>query len=294
LRSPQSLTYNHPAVTIEQSRVAYLLMLSLASRHFAPAQTITGTIVGTVSDSTGSAIAGAEVLVEHVNTKAARSVQTAESGDFVAGSLAPGEYRIEVRMAGFKSVERKGVMLIAADRLSLGTLALEIGAVEERITVTGQISAVQTVSAEKSAAITSSQIDQLLVRGRSVTALLGLLPGVVDPQDGAIDSPQATSNFNVNGSRNNTNNMTVDGVVISAPGGAANLLLPISMDAVAEVKVMLSNFQAEYGRLSGATVQMITKSGTQEFHGLGSYFKRHEQFNANNFFSNYNGLPKPR
>ena len=157
------------------------------------------------------------------------------------GSLSPGEYRIAVKMQGFKSTERTSVMLTAAERLSLGTLTMEIGAVEEKITVTAQGATVQTVSAEKSAAITSSQIDQLLVRGRSVTALLGLLPGVVDPQEGNIDTPTATSNFNVNGSRNNTNNFTMDGVVISAPGGAANLLLPVSMDAVSEVKVMLSN-----------------------------------------------------
>jgi hypothetical protein len=258
------------------------------------AQTITGTIAGSVTDPSGSPVAGASIRIEHLGTGVSRQIQSSEAGDFVAGSLAPGEYRLVVQMQGFKSAEKKGINLIAADRLSVGTIVLEIGAVEERVTVTAEGASVQTVSAEKSAAITSSQIDQLLVRGRSVTALLGLLPGVVDPQEGNIDTPTATSNFNVNGSRNNTNNMTMDGVVISAPGGAANLLLPVSMDAVSEVKVLLSNFQAEYGRLSGATVQMISKSGSRDFHGLGSYFKRHEQFNANDFFRNFNGLPKGR
>ena len=258
------------------------------------AQTITGTIVGTITDPTSAAISGASIRVDHVSTGASRSALSSESGDFVLGSLAPGEYRVLVRMAGFKSSERQGVVLLAADRLSLGNIVLELGAVEERITVTAQGSTVQTASAEKSAAITSSQIDQLLVRGRSVTALLGLLPGVVDPQDGAIDTPTATSNFNVNGGRNNTNNFTMDGIVISAPGGAANLMLPISMDAVSEVKVMLSSYQAEYGRLSGATVQLVSKSGARDFHGGFSYFKRHEQFNANDFFRNFNGLPKGR
>ncbi|MGH9657403.1 MAG: carboxypeptidase regulatory-like domain-containing protein [Bryobacteraceae bacterium] len=274
--------------------VRFPILCCLLAWQLVRAQTITGTIVGTVADPSGAPIAGAEVTLEHVNTRVTRSVRTAESGDFVAGSLAPGEYRVSVGLPGFKSAERKGVVLISADRLSLGTLVLEIGAVEEKVTVTAQGTAVQTVSAEKSAAITSSQIDQLLVRGRSVTALLNLLPGVVDPQDGTIETPTGTSNFNVNGSRNNTNNVTIDGVVISAPGGAPNLMLPVSMDAVSEVKVLLSNFQAEYGRLSGATVQMIGKSGTRDFHGLASYFKRHEQFNANNFFRNFNGLPKGR
>ncbi|MBL8179881.1 MAG: carboxypeptidase regulatory-like domain-containing protein [Bryobacterales bacterium] len=272
-------------------RVGLILLVAVCALS---AQTITGTIVGTVTDSAGAFIPGAEVILEHVTTRAIRNVQTSDAGDFVAGTLAPGQYRITVKMQGFKSAERTGVILTAAERLSVGALTLEIGAVEEKITVVAQGATVQTASAEKSAAITSSQIDQLLVRGRSVTALLGLLPGVVDPQEGNIDTPTATSNFNVNGSRNNTNNFTMDGVVISAPGGAANLLLPVSMDAVSEVKVMLSNFQAEYGRLSGATVQMISKSGTRSFHGLGSYFKRHEQFNATDFFRNFNGLQKGR
>ncbi|MFN0106710.1 MAG: carboxypeptidase regulatory-like domain-containing protein [Bryobacteraceae bacterium] len=268
--------------------------LFLIPAALAPAQTITGTIVGTVTDSSGAAIGTAEVTLEHVSTRARRTLPTSESGDFVAASLAAGEYRVSIRMPGFKVAERAGIILTAADRLALGTVVMELGALEDKITVTAQGAAVQTASAEKSAAITSSQIDQLLVRGRSVTALLGLLPGVVDPQEGTIDTPTATSNFNVNGGRNNTNNVTIDGVVISAPGGAANLLLPVSMDSVSEVKVLLSNYQAEYGRLSGATVQMIGKSGTRDFHGLASYFKRHEQFNATDFFRNFNGQPKGR
>lgn len=269
-----------------------LLLLALSVAAFG--QTITGTLVGEVADPSGAAIAGAQITVEHLNTGVARTAPSADSGAFVLGNLAAGEYRLTVKMAGFKSAERRGINLLAADRLSLGTITLELGAVEEKVTVTAQGASVQTASAEKSAAITSTQIDQLLVRGRSVTALLNLLPGVVDPQDGTIDTPTATSNFNVNGGRNNTNNFTIDGIVISAPGGAANLLLPVSMDAVSEVKVQLSTFQAEFGRLSGASVQMVSKSGTREFHGLGSYFKRHEQFNANDFFRNRDGLPKGR
>lgn len=268
--------------------------MKLAALVFAAsayAQTITGTIVGAIADQSGGGIANAEVSAEHVSTGAVRSAPSGENGAFVLGSLPPGEYRLSVKMAGFKAAERRGVMLLSSDRLSLGTITLEIGAVEDRVTVTAQGTAVQTASAEKSAAITSTQIDQLLVRGRSVTALLNLLPGVVDPQDGTIHTPTATSNFNVNGGRNNTNNFTIDGIVISAPGGAANLSLPISMDSVSEVKVMLSTFQAEFGRLSGASVQMVTKSGTRDFHGGVSYYKRHEQFNANEFFRNRNSLP---
>jgi len=187
-------------VPILLRHIVCALLLALAL----PAQTITGTIVGTVTDSSGAAISAAEVTMEHVSTRTRRTIPTSETGDFVAASLAAGGYRVAVRIAGFKIVERTKVMLTAADRLSLGTVVMELGAVEDKITVTAQGATVQTASAEKSAAITSSQIDQLLVRGRSVTALLGLLPGVVDPQEGAIDTPTATSNFNVNGGRSNT------------------------------------------------------------------------------------------
>ncbi|HZO53899.1 MAG TPA: TonB-dependent receptor [Bryobacteraceae bacterium] len=276
------------------NRVVLSMLFVSGFSPFVSAQTVTGTIVGAIADPSGAPVTGASVHVEHVSTGVSRSGLSNESGDFIFSSLTPGEYRVIVRMAGFKSAERRRVVLLAADRLSLGNIVLELGAVEESVTVTAQGAAVQTASAEKSAAITSSQIDQLLVRGRSVTALLGLLPGVVDPQDGTIDTPTATSNFNVNGSRNNTNNFTMDGIVISAPGGAANLMLPVSMDAVSEVKVMLSSYQAEFGRLSGASVQLVSKSGTRDFHGGFSYFKRHEQFNANDFFRNFNGLPKGR
>src|SRR5260370_18961219 len=109
-----------------------------------------------------------------------------------------------------------------------------------------------------------------------------------------MDAHAATSIIKVTGSRYNTNQFRMDGIVFSAPGGAANLMLPVSMDSIAEVKVMLSSFQAEFGRLSGATVQMVSKSGTRDFHGGFSYLKRHEQFNANDFCRNRNGLPQRR
>jgi hypothetical protein len=259
------------------------------------AQQSTGAITGAVRDSTGAAIAGASLELNSKATGAKRVAQSDGSGSFVFTGIDPGEYRLSAQLSGFKTLERSNIVLTASERLSVGDLTLEIGNVEERITVEAQGAIVQTASAERSAAISNKQIENLLIYGRSVASLVALSPGVVDPTGTggrSIGGGNAT-NFNVMGNRANANNFTVDGVTMSAVGGAANGTFGISADAVSEIKVLLSNYQAEYGRLAGSNVEIITKSGSREFHGAGMYYKRHEQFNANNFFNNFNGLRRP-
>ena len=258
----------------------------------ASGQTITGSITGSVLDSAGLAVAGAEVVLTQTATGATRKLTTNERGGFVFSSLQPGEYDAVVTMSGFKSVERKSVRLTASETLSLGDIVLEVGAVSERITVTAEGATVQTASSERSGVVTGGQVENLLIKGRNVTSLLGLLPGVVDLADS--DSPDRNFNIYVQGNRRNTNAFMLDGMSLNAIGNNFNVLVGVSQDAVAEVKILLANYQAEYGRMSGANIQIVTKSGTRDFHGLGSYFKRHEQFNASNFFNNRLGVPKSR
>lgn len=273
-----------------------VLFIILLTARCVNAQAITGSIFGSVRDASGLAVAGAQVKLVNPATGAERRVETNELGEFVLSSVDPGEYRLSVQSAGFKTLERTGITLTASERLSLGTMVLEVGTVQERVTVTAEGAAVQTVSAERSAAITSSQVERLLIRGRSVTSLLGLLPGVVDPavNPGEVPDGGGAFNYNVLGNRNASNNLTLDGLTFNQNGGAANAFFGVSMETISEVKVLLSNYQAEYGRLSGANIQMVSKSGTRDLHGMASYFKRHEQFNANNFFNNRQGLRKPR
>lgn len=270
--------------------------LTLSALLLAPAfpQAITGSISGSVLDTSGSAVAGAAARLVNIATHVERRAVTNDAGDFVFSGVDPGEYRLDVQAAGFKTFERTGITLTASERLSAGALRLELGAVEERVTVAAQGAAVQTVSAERSAAITSSQVENLLVYGRTITSLVALAPGVVDPVGAAsrnVGGGSAT-NFNVLGNRAAENNFTVDGVTLTAVGGAPNGTFGISSEAVAEVKVLLSNYQAEYGRLSGSNVEMVTKSGARDFHAMGMYYKRHEEFNANNFFNNRLGIAK--
>ncbi|MBI3680172.1 MAG: TonB-dependent receptor [Acidobacteria bacterium] len=256
------------------------------------AQSITGSITGNVLDPTDLAVTGARVTLRQAATGAARETLTDATGRFFFGSLQPGQYDLVIEAPGFKRLERRAIRLTAAETLGAGDLRLEVGAVSESVFVTAQGATVQTQSAERAGVLTGTQVESLAIRGRNVMSLLSLLPGVVD-----IGEPEQLSNgwnLNVNGGRRDTNNVSLDGATLNAIGNQFNSVVNVSMDAIAEVKVLLTNYQAEHGRLSGANVHMVTKSGTREFHGLGSYFKRHEQFNANEFFNNYSGLPKAR
>ncbi len=257
------------------------------------AQTITGSVVGSVKDSSGLAVAGAVVKIRQSATGLERETRTAERGDFVFGSLQPGEYAVVVTHSGFKTAERTGVRLSASEVLSVGDVVLEIGAVSEAIIVTAVGAVVQTASSERAGSVGSKQVENLLIRSRTVSSLLQLLPGVTEQQPGG-DVIERNWNLAVNGNRRNTVSMSLDGATLNAIGNNFNAVIGVSQDAVAEVKVLLSNYQAEYGRLSGANISLVTKSGTNRFHGLGSYFKRHEQFNANDFFNNRLGQSKAR
>lgn len=265
-----------------------LLFFSLPVRS----QVATGSLVGSVKDPSGLAAAGAKITVIHQATGRVRESRTNEAGDFVVSGLEPGGYLLRVAMEGFKQAERLGIVLAAGERLSVGDIALELGAVAETVSVTAQGAVVQTRSAERAEVITPSQVTNLLVRGRNVADLVKLLPGVVVRAQ--PDELSSTSNFIVQGNRQTTNNIAIDGIPATDMGNGFQLKLTVSQDAVAEVRILVSNYQAEYGRMAGSNVQIITKSGTKEFHGLGSYFKRHEQFNANDFFNNLNGRAKPR
>jgi hypothetical protein len=258
----------------------------------ASAQTIMGSIVGSVADPGGLPVAGAEIKVTQTSTGTQRTVRTDNRGDFLASGLNPDRYTVLVTVTGFKTLERREVALSAGERLALGELKLELGSVAESISVEAQGTAVQTASAERSGVVTQQQIDNLMIRGRNVMALLQILPGVLD--NDTTEDLSLNWNVNINGNRNNTTNLSLDGLSVNNIGNQNASLVTMSADSIAEVQVLLSNYQAQYGLMSGATVVMVAKSGTRSFHGLGSYFKRHEQFNATPFFNNRLGLAKPR
>src|SRR5262245_31633583 len=268
-----------------------ILLASLLAAALS-AQTTSGTIVGSVRDSSDLAVVNAEIRLTQTTTGATRRSATNERGDFTFTSVAPGGYSVTVSSPGFKTLERKGVNLTATETLPLGAIKLEVGALTETVSVTAQSATVQTASSERSGVIVTSQVENLAIRGRNVSSLAKLLPGVVLTAES--DQVDITNNIRALGGRSTSNNIQLDGVPMNDIGNNNGYSVYVSMDAVAEVKILLGNYAAEYGRLSGANVQIVTKSGSRDFRGLGSYFKRHEEFNANNFFNNRLGVAKPR
>lgn len=273
-------------------RVLHLWAALLATAAVGLGQTSSGVISGLVADPSGAPIPFVRVTLTNVNTGERRTVPTQETGNFVFSAVLPGAYSITVEQQGFKRVEKTGLNITASERLSAGTITLEVGSVAESIEVTAPATTVQTTSQERSAVLTPDQMDKLMSRGRDFLTLLRVLPGVIQTSD-----PQTLGRTPLpimQGSRMSFSNITIDGAATNDLGSMQTLGTPVNMDAISEVKVLMNNYQAEYGRTGGSVINAVTKSGTRDFHGGAYYYKRHEQFNANSFFNNLNRQPKPR
>jgi hypothetical protein len=256
------------------------------------AQGLTGQISGSVVDSNGGAVPNAKIEVINEETGQIRTVTTDESGNFVALQLLPGSYSISITTTGFRKYEQKGISLTANERVVARKATLEVGDLSQTVTVTGDVARVQTESAERAGLISEQQIQGLALKGRDYMGLVRLLPGVVDTAAREAPGWNNLVGVNINGSRGGTLNLTLDGVSSLDTGSQLGPYLAPGLDAIGEVKVLLTNYQAEYGRSSGGTINVVIKNGTRDFHGGGFYLKRHEQFNANEYFNNAQGTPK--
>lgn len=257
------------------------------------AQTSTGVITGRVLDPQEAAVVGAEVTLIQETTGVRQSTVTQSTGDFVFPSVMPGRYTLQVRAEGFKEHTQTGLILTASERLSVGTIRLQIGNVTETVTVTAEAPAIQLASQERSAVLDDRQIALLSTPGRDYFNMLKLLPGVAYPDGQGAQTLGTSSPPVIHGIRTDYIAINLDGVVANNRGLGTTENM-VNLDAVAEVKVLMGNYQAEYGKNAGAIINVVTKSGTREFHGAAYWYKRHEMFNANGFFNNLNGLPKSR
>jgi hypothetical protein len=260
----------------------------------AAAQSVSGSISGTVADPSHQLVPGATVTLVNEETGAQRVAPTNGTGAFVFESVQPGVYTVRIEMSGFSTVERKKITLPASEKLSLGTIALSVGGISETITTTAEGSFVQTNSSDRSALLTDKQLEMVAVRGRDVVSLLRVLPGV--SYQGESEAPGGsfgTTTPNISGNRNSWNTVTVDGLVGNDLGSPQIFSGTINFDAISEVKVQLNNYQAENGRNGGAMVSIVTKSGTRQYKGSAYAYKRDDRLNANDFFSNRSGIPKP-
>ena len=255
---------------------------------------VSGRLSGTVTDPTGQVIVAAEVTVTNDGTSEQRIVQSNEAGNFVIAALPPATYSISVQSAGFQSYEQTGIILSADQALALGSIQLSIGAVTETVTVQAEGAAVETDSAGVNALLTSNQMDGLMQRGRDIVALLTVLPGVAQVANSdALGGNWGSRTPNFSGAKNGWNNFMLDGMPGNDIDDTTTFHVSVSMDAIQEVAVKSTAYQAEYGRVPGAQVNIISKSGTNEFHGAGYWFKRNEVLNANSFDNNRFGSAKP-
>jgi hypothetical protein len=273
----------------------YLLVAALCAGLLPAQMTITGTITGTIVDPSGQVIAGAKVVLTSPKTGDSRSAVANEVGAFSLNAVQPDTYTLRVQHGGFKAYERKELVVAANERLSTGDITLQIGDVTETVSVVGETAQVQTDSSEHSAVLTTSQLENLTARGRDVVSMLRTIPGVQYQADqDSVGGQYGTSTPNIGGAMSGTNVLAVDGVVSNDMGTPSVFSSVTTLDAIGEVKVVLNSYQAEYAGNGGAVVQVITKSGGKDFHGGGYYFLRNEALNANDFFSNRNGVKRPR
>ena len=257
------------------------LLLALGSRP-ARGQLTTGTLSGSVRDGQSAAIAGATAsLVSEEKGTRLPSVTSAVSGDLVIPNIPPGVYTLEVSLKGFKQLKRTGIAVSAGDQTGLGLLTLEVGALAESITVTADSAQLQTRSAERSFTITPSSVQNLPIANRSFTALASLAPGVTGTS--RIGDRASTGGSN--------NNIMMDGVSTMDTGNNG-ILLQMNVESIAEVKMLVSNYQAEYGRSSGLQISAVTKSGSNQFHGSAYMVMRRSKWNALSRTAMLNGDPK--
>ncbi len=283
-------------MSISTNRIKFLLLFLalVCCCQSANGQGLTGQISGTLTDPNGGVVPNAKVEVINEETAQARVVTADSEGNFIVTQLLPGTYSLFVTATGFKKFEQRGIILTANDRVAVRKVTLEVGDVTQTVTVTADQALVKTESAERAGLIDEQQIQSIALKGRDYMGLVRLLPGVVDTANREAPGWNNLVGVTVNGSRGGTLNLTLDGVSSLDTGSQLGPYLAPGLDAISEVKVLLTNYQAEYGRSSGGTINVVIKNGTRDFHGGGFYFKRHEQFNANEFFNNLRHVPKQR
>ena len=260
--------------------LAAACVLGIAS--IASAQITTGTITGTVRDGQGGVIPGATVILTS-DTQGTKSspVVTDATGDFVFVNLRADTYTIEVTMPSFNTLKRSGLQVSPGERVSAGPLVLEVGGATEVVDVKAEASLVQSSSAERSFTIATDAVTNLPIAGRAFTQLAALAPGVT-----------GTSRI---GDRSSTGggdtNIQMDGVS-TMDTGSNRAIIDLNVESIAEVKVLVSSYQAEYGRSSGLQITAVTKSGTNRFRGSVYDVERNSDWNANSKTNILNGDPK--
>ena len=270
---------------------AFLTILSTS----AFAQT-TATIAGVLADPSGAGVPGATMTLTNQDTTAVIGTQTSDaSGNFAFQSVpAPGTYTISAQASGFSRLEQKDIAVTVSERRSVGTLTLAVGSTTDSVTVQAAVTPGQTESAERSSNIDSHEISALLARGLNFNGLIRSLPGL----SGAADPNSPNTSYqpygSINGTRWSATVPTLNGVMAADTSSQGQLQAVEATDALSEIHINTSNYQAEYGQSGGAIINLTTKAGTKQFHGSIYAYLRNEDLNANDYFNNLNKVIRPR
>jgi Carboxypeptidase regulatory-like domain len=260
------------------------------------AQEVTGSIVGVVQDSAGAVVSGATVTImdSEKNDLVVRTLTTNSDGAYNAPSLPPGNYKVSFEAPNFKKTVKTDVKLSIGDRRSLNA-SLEVGAITDVVTVEANALSVDLTSATNGTIISGNQARELPINNRNFVQLITLAPGVSSNLSDQVyvgtTNPEGQANtmqISVNGARSSQNTFTVDGADITDRGSNLTIQAYPSVDSIGEFRVLRSLFPAESGRSGGGQVNVITKSGTDQFHGALFEFVRNEKFNAGTYLNNQN------
>ncbi len=274
---------------VQRRSLRHLLVLCvvlLGSAFYAFGQD--ATLIGTVTDPSGSVVPNVTVTITNTETGLARNIKTDAAGQYLVSNLAIGHYTMKAEASGFKTAEKTGIVLNVADRVRQD-FALAVGSTSESIAVEANAVAVQSDSSEVSSVITGQQVSQLATNGRSLYSLFALAPGASSIQGDFLNPTPVSgdSNVSINGGRPGHNLQILDGGENLDRGGSSGSVMP-SIDAIAEFRNMTSNYSAEYGLSSAAMITTVIKSGTKQFHASLWEFNRNDAFDARNYFN-----PKP-
>ena len=245
------------------SLLALTIGLCLVCAVSLQAQTTSASVAGSVKDAQGGVLPGATVTLTSASQGTETTAVSDALGNFYFPIVRPDTYTLKISLEGFSTIQGTKVVVNANDRVTAGNFTLQVGSLTESVTVTGQSPELQLRSGERAFTMESSAMQNVAVNGRSPFQLAMLVPGVVPNSD----NPTEPGSYNVNGQRNNSNNMTVDGVANIDTGNNGTPMAQTNLDAISEFRILTSSYQAEFGRAVGGQIQVVTKSGTQNFSG---------------------------
>jgi hypothetical protein len=268
-----------------------LALLLLTQPSVLSAQTTSASVTGSVQDPQGGVLPGVTVTLTSRTQGNVLTAVTDEGGRFVFPIVRPDTYSLQATLQGFKTLERTNLVVNANDKLSAGSLTLEVGNMTEEVTVSSRVTEVQSASGERSFTLESEALKNIANNGRAMFNFATLVPGALSQNTGNTELG-SVSGFTVNGQRPNSNNITIDGISNIDTGDNGGNMATTNIDAVSEFKILTNSYQAEYGRAVGGQLQVVTKSGSQNFHGSGYWYGQRSGWNANSYLNNRNGIAK--